>query len=218
MALLIFRVNQRIHKGVEVLKQLLFLVLIFVSSCNTSKVSQYSTVFSVDQLFENSEHVLQIADVRGEIFNEYHGVRLCNPEGSLCIPVASHENVYLPDDSLKPNFELEEDYLYKMYKDLSIKIGDVQRRLGNARLFATLRGRFERYTYSDDGKEVLIDPKMVFDPVEDFEFITRIRGIRFVLQKVLELDIRPGSGKLDPWLSNDPADLEELLRGNDKDK
>ena len=187
------------------LKLFPFLTLFFMYSCNVSNAYQNSLFLTVDQVRDNPEYASQIVDMRGEVIVEYHGAMLCGHEGTPCFFVV------LPiKGDPEQGFELEEDYLYKKYEDLSIEIGLVQKKLGTAKLFATLKGMPEYYTYSDDEEEVII---------KDFkEEDDRLIRVRFVLQKVLELDIRPGSGKLDPWLSTDPADLEELLRGNDKDK
>jgi len=178
-------------------------------SCNFGNTSKNSIVLTVDQLRSNREYASQIVDVWGEVIEDYHGTTLCNPKGD------SGFFIVLPGS--EEDFKLEEDYLYEKYKNLSIEIGLVQKKLGNARLFATLRGQLEYYTYSDDGEEIIvINPnKSPFDDIDDEDFSPRVR---FLLQKVLELDIRGGSGKPSLWLSDDPADIEELLREIDKDK
>ena len=181
------------------IRLLSFLVLLFMCSCNFSKadsssVNQDSIALPVDQVRDNPEYISKILDMRGEIVVEYHGTKLCSPEGTHCF-------------FIDPVSELEKDYLYEIYDKLSGEIGLVQKKLGKAKLFATLRGRPEYYIYSEDGEEEIIKN---FE--EDDERLIRVR---FVLHKVLELDIRAGSGKPDPFYSDDPDDWEEILKGVD---
>ena len=183
-------------RGNIMIKILPFLALFFMCSCNVStadsgKVNQGSIVLSVDQVRGNPEYISKIVDIRGEVIVEYHGTALCGQEETLCF-------------FIDPVSELEEDYLYEIYDKLAGEIGLVQKKLGKAKLFATLRGRPEYYIYSDDGEEEIIKS---FEEDDD-----RLIRVRFVLHKVLELDIRSGSGKPDPFYSDDPADWEEILK------
>lgn len=169
------------------LKMLPFLILALFStySCNVSKAYENNIFLTVDQVRDNPEYASQIIDMRGEVITEYHGAKLCGQEETPCFFVV------LPiKGDPEQGFELEEDYLYEKYEDLSGEIGLVQKRLGTAKLFATLRGMPEYYIYTDDEEELIIKD---FKDADD-----RLIRVRFVLQKVLELDIRPGSGKPNP--------------------
>jgi hypothetical protein len=116
-----------------------------------------------------------MVDVRGEVVMDYHGRTLCDQKGTPCFFVV------LPEDiAPKPDFKLEKDRQYEEYERLSIEIGSVQRSLGKAKLFATLRGRFDVLDLLSNGSKVIAQHPKKGSLVE----------VRFVLRKVLKLDIQ----------------------------
>jgi|WetSurMetagenome_2_1015567.scaffolds.fasta_scaffold276935_2 hypothetical protein len=151
------------------------LILLVMSGCNSQKSSQGDVVLGVDQLIQDSsKYASKIVAVHGEIKMDYHGPVLCDENGTPCFFVVPPENL-----SPKPDFELSKDHMYEEYKRLYIDIASVQRALDKAKLFSTLRGRFENYILSN-GKETIVQNPKDRSSVK----------CRFVLQRVLELDIR----------------------------
>jgi hypothetical protein len=128
---------------------------------------------TVDYLLNNrSNYRSKTVTVRGEIKDTYHGLLMCDENGEPCISINLLENV-------SPNIELEQDFMYEEFKNLSLSVGSVQRTLGKAKLFATLRGRVHMETISSSGKEVTIQ-----DPLD-----IRVESW-FVLQEVLKIEIK----------------------------
>jgi len=156
------------------------LILIFLSISSSAdqaaSTTQGNIVMTVDHLINNaSKYASKIVDVRGEIIMDYHGRTLCDAKGAPCL------FVILPEDVVpKPDFELEKDHMYEEYERLSSEIGLVQKKLGKAELFATLRGRFDIFTLLPNGKEVI---------AQNAKKGSLVR-CRFVLQKVLKIDVR----------------------------
>jgi hypothetical protein len=149
---------------------LFFFCPLLVMSCALRE----TVPISVDELIDNTaKYASKIVDVQGEIIMDYHGPILCDPKENGVF-------VRLPDSIFPtPDFKLEKDHLFDEYERLSIEIGLVQKRLGKAKLFATLRGRYELFESLPNGKEVTIqDPK------------GSLVQHRFVLQRILELHVQ----------------------------
>jgi len=156
-----------------------FLIVLFtlaVSACKADKSVETNPVLTVDHLINSSSnYASKIVTVRGEIVMDYHGPTLCDESGSPCFFVVLPERVF-PN----PEFVLDKDHAYEEYLRLSLEIGSIQRTLGKAQLFATLRGRFDNYDLLPNGKEVIVQ-----NPPKG-SLVRR----RFVLQKVVKLDVR----------------------------
>jgi hypothetical protein len=130
-------------------------------------------LLTVDQLIDESpKYASKIVDVRGEIAMEYHGPVLENANGTLGVFVVLPDNI-----DIEIGFELQQDYLYEEYKRLYNEIGLFQKKLGEARLFATLRGKYI----------LLSNDQEIIRPNHNNGSLVRKR---FVLQRVLELDIQ----------------------------
>jgi hypothetical protein len=154
----------------------LILVICSLSACNGQKPAQDNTVLTVSDLISRpAKYASRILDVRGEIIMDYHGPTLCDESGTPCFFVILPENVFP-----RPDFDLEKDHTYEEYERLSIEIGSVQRTLGKAKLFATLRGRFDQYNLLPNGKEAIVQNPQKGSLVR----------CRFVLERVLNLDVR----------------------------
>jgi hypothetical protein len=160
----------------NMMKSLIPLIVLLICACNGPRSIQNDKVLTVEQLIdERYKYASRILDVRGEIVMDYHGPALCDESGTPCFFVIPSENI-VP----KPDFELHKDHLYEEYRQLSIKIGLVQKKLGKAKLLVTLRGRFDNYILLPNGEEVVVkNPKK--------ESAVRCR---FVLQRVLKLDVQ----------------------------
>ena len=134
-------------------------------------------MLTVDDLLNHgATYKSKTVDVRGEIIMDYHGPVLCNAKEEgffIVLPVAVFP---------KPVFRLEADYNYGEYRRLCIEIGSVQRTLGKAKLFATLRGRYDLYTVTSQ-----VNGKEVFDYNPPMGTLARHR---LVLQRVLNLEVQ----------------------------
>lgn len=157
-------------------KSPLLLILLLTCTCNGTQSVHDNAVQTVDQLVNNpSKYASRIIDVRGEIVMDYHGPTLCDSSGTPCFFITLPKSVLS-----KPNFELDRDHLYEEYERLSSEIGLVQKKLGKAKLMVTLRGRFDSYVLSPEGREVIVQNPRKGSPTR----------CRFVLQRVLKLDVQ----------------------------
>jgi hypothetical protein len=160
----------------NLIKSIPLFAIIVISSCTNPRLTQDNGTITVNYLIDNSfKYASRMVNVRGEIVMDVHGPALSNGNGTAGFFVVLPESIYP-----KPSFELQKDFMYEEYYRLSIEIGDVQKRLGKAKLFGTLRGRFDAYIELPDGEEVI---------VRNPEKSTSAR-YRFVLQRVNELDIQ----------------------------
>ena len=159
-----------------ILKVLMIMMFVAMSGCGIHKTPPANNVLSVDQLVRDStKYVSKIVDVKGEIKMDYHGPVLCDEKGTPCFYVVRPENV-----ASKADFALVQDPMYEEYERLYINIASIQRTLGKAMLLGTFRGRFDNYILMSNGKETIVQ-----NPGDR----SSVR-CRFVLQRVLELNIR----------------------------
>ena len=133
---------------------------------------------TVDYLLNNrSEYLSKIITVQGSIFNNYHGLFMCDENGEPCI------RIFQPEDmSSSPKIDLVHDFMYEEFINLSLGKGSVDRTIGEAKLFATLRGYFNTETYTISGEEINVQ-----NPSD-----IHVRSY-FVLDKVIKIEIIPES-------------------------
>jgi hypothetical protein len=150
--------------------------LFLCCACKMFGVSPAGPVITVEELVTNhSKYATQFVDVRGEIVWDFHGPTLCDLNGSFGVFVIPPENI-----NPKPDFELARDSMFQKYERLAMEIGSVQRTLGKAKLFGTLRGKYYLVTGSLHGT---VDIYQKPDPLTQPQH-------RFVLQKVLDLQVQ----------------------------
>jgi hypothetical protein len=148
------------------------LLILTIGSWNCQRSERNNSVFSVEGLKKSDQYCSKIVDVSGIIIKEYHGLRLCDKNETPCIFVWEPE----ADDKL----ELEKDRMYDEYKRLAVEVGLDPERLRKEKLFVTLRGRYEEFILSPNGDAIILTESKHENDVR----------CRFILQKVLKLDVR----------------------------
>ena len=155
----------------------IIIIIVLSLSYGCSKTKKEIPLITIEQLLNNlSEYEAKTVDVYGEIIVRYHGTVICDESEASCL------RIFI---DVVPDHKLQKDHLYDEFRELSGKIGHVQKQLGKAKLMATLRGQVYYYTMLESGEDRMLAHPPPARPPDLPLFL-----LSFVLQQVIDLDVQ----------------------------